>query len=93
MAFGSVDVTANAAVDTTATFSINCGVFLLGGSVCLNLGAGGGGATNAANRFMKSGANTLTYGLFTNAARSTAWGSNLWAGGGAPSVVDQVSVS
>ena len=87
VAFGSVDVTANAAVDTTATFSINCSVFLLGGSVCLNLGAGGGGATNAANRFMKSGANTLTYGLFTNAARSTAWGSNLWAGGGAPSVV------
>ena len=60
---------------------------LLGGSVCLNLGAGGGGATNAANRFMKSGANTLTYGLFTDAARSTAWGSNLWAGAGAPSVV------
>jgi spore coat protein U-like protein len=87
VAFGSVDVTANAAVDTTATFSINCGVFLLGGSVCLNLGAGGGGATNAANRFMKSGANTLTYGLFTDAARTTAWGSDLWAGGGAPSVV------
>ena len=32
VAFGSVDVTANAAVDTTATFSINCSVFLLGGA-------------------------------------------------------------
>jgi spore coat protein U-like protein len=87
VAFGSVDVTANAAVDTTATFSINCGTFLLGGSVCLNLGAGGGGATNAANRFMKSGANSLTYGLFSDAARTIPWGSNLWVGGGAPSVI------
>jgi hypothetical protein len=32
VAFGSVDVTANAAVDTTATFSINCGLILLGGA-------------------------------------------------------------
>jgi spore coat protein U-like protein len=86
VAFGSVDVTANAAFDTTATFSVNC-TSLLPVRVCLNLGAGGGGATNAANRFMKSGGNTLLYGLFTDAAHSTAWGSNLWPASGAPSVV------
>jgi spore coat protein U-like protein len=86
VAFGSVDVTANTAFDTTATFSVNC-ASLLPVRVCANLGAGGGGATNAANRFMKSGANTLRYGLFTDAARTTAWGSNLWPASGAPSVV------
>jgi spore coat protein U-like protein len=86
VAFGSVDVIANAAVDTTATFSVNC-ASALPVRVCVNLGAGGGGATNAASRFMKSGANTLRYGLFTDAARTTAWGSNLWPASGAPSVV------
>jgi spore coat protein U-like protein len=55
--------------------------------VCVNLGAGSGGATNAANRFMKSGANALTYGLFSNAARTTPWGSNFWAAGGASAVI------
>jgi Spore Coat Protein U domain len=66
VAFGTVDVTANTAVNTTATVSVTCSA-LLGSpafKVCVNLGAGSGGATNAANRFMLSGANTLTYGLF-----------------------------
>jgi spore coat protein U-like protein len=38
LAFGSVDVTANAAVDTTATVSITCsGLALLTVQVCVNL--------------------------------------------------------
>ena len=89
VAFGSVDVTANAAVNTTATVSITCSSLLaLGGfKVCVNLGAGSGGATNAANRFMLSGANKLTYGLFSDAARSIPWGSSLWAAGAANAVL------
>jgi spore coat protein U-like protein len=89
VAFGTVDVTANTAVDTTATVSVTCSA-LLGSpafKVCVNLGAGSGGATNAANRFMLSGANTLTYSLFSDAARSVPWGSSLWAGGGANAVL------
>ena len=71
VAFGSVDVTANAAVDTTATVSITCsGLALLTVQVCVNLGAGSGGATNAANRFMKSGANQLRYSLYSDPART-----------------------
>ncbi|MGH6812414.1 MAG: Csu type fimbrial protein [Methylocella sp.] len=89
VAFGTVDVTANAAVNTTATVSITCSA-LLGSpafKVCVDLGAGSGGATSAANRFMLSGANTLTYGLFSDAARTIPWGSSLWAGGGANAVL------
>jgi spore coat protein U-like protein len=87
VAFGSVDVTANAAVDTTATVSITCsGLALTSVQVCVNLGAGSGGATNAANRFMLSGANQLRYSLYSDAARTAVWGSDLWAGAGAGSV-------
>jgi spore coat protein U-like protein len=87
VAFGSVDVTANAAVDTTATVSITCsGLALLTVQVCVNLGVGSGGATNAANRFMLSGSNKLSYSLYSNAARTAVWGSDLWAGAGAGSV-------
>lgn len=84
VAFGSVDVTANAAVNTTATVSVTCsGVALLTVQVCVNLGVGSGGATNAANRFMLSGSNQLRYSLYSNAARTAVWGSNLWAAAGA----------
>jgi spore coat protein U-like protein len=89
VAFGTDDVTANAAVNTTAAVSITCSA-LLGSpafKVCVDLGAGGGGATNAANRFMLSGANKLTYGLFSDAARTIPWGSSLWVGGGANAVL------
>lgn len=85
VAFASVDVTANAPVDTTATVSVDC-TSLLPVRVCVNLGAGGGGATNAANRFMQSGASMLRYGLFTDAAHTSPWGSDLWAGSGAGSI-------
>jgi spore coat protein U-like protein len=87
VAFGSVDVTANAAVDTTATVSITCsGLALTSVQVCVNFGAGSGSATNAANRFMLSGANQLRYSLYSDAARTAVWGSDLWAGAGAGSV-------
>jgi spore coat protein U-like protein len=88
VAFGTVNATANTAVNTTATVSVTCsGLLSLGFNLCVNLGAGSGGATNAANRFMLSGANTLTYGLFSDAARTIPWGSSLWAGGGANAVL------
>jgi spore coat protein U-like protein len=94
VAFGTDDVTANTAVNTTATVSVTCsGLLSLGFNLCVNLGAGSGGATNAANRFMLSGASTLTYGLFSDAARTVPWGSSLWAGGGANAVLIQFPAS
>ncbi|MGH6800393.1 MAG: hypothetical protein ACRECZ_03070, partial [Methylocella sp.] len=67
-AFGSVDVTANTVFDTTANLTLNCRGISggQGARVCVSLGAGSGGATNAANRFMLSGANKLSYSLFTD---------------------------
>lgn len=87
VAFGPVDVTANSAVDTTATVSITCsGLALLVVHVCVSFGPGSAGATSAADRHMASGSDLLHYGLYSNAARSQAWGSDLWAGAGAGSV-------
>ncbi len=84
VAFGSDDATANAAVDTTATLSITCsGLALLTVQVCVNFGAGSGGAASASDRYMLSGANKLHYSLYSDAARTAVWGSNLWAGAGA----------
>jgi hypothetical protein len=55
VAFGTVDVTANAAVDTTATLSVTCTALVsVALRVCVNLGPGTGGGANAANRLMKS---------------------------------------
>jgi spore coat protein U-like protein len=87
VAFGSVNVTANAAVDTNATLSVTCsGLALTTVQVCVNFGAGSGGATNASDRFMLSGANKLHYSLYSDPGRTTVWGSDLWAGAGAGSV-------
>jgi spore coat protein U-like protein len=87
VAFGSVDVTANAAVDTTATISITCsGLALLVVHVCVSFGPGSAGATSAADRFLASGSNQLHYSMYSDAARSQVWGSDFWAGAGAGSV-------
>jgi spore coat protein U-like protein len=84
VAFGSINVTANAAVDTTATLSVTCsGLALTTVQVCVNFGAGSGGAANASDRYMLSGANKLQYSLYSDPGRTTVWGSNLWAGAGA----------
>lgn len=86
LAFGSVNVVANAPVDSTATATVNCSS-LLPVRICINLGAGSGGATNAANRFMLSGAHQLTYSFYTDSGHTNVWGSNLWGASGANSVV------
>lgn len=82
MIFGPIDVTANAQVDTTATATVSCtGLPLQLVGVCIDLGPGSGGATDATSRFMVNGAQQLRYGLY--ASGMTPWGSGAWAGGGA----------
>lgn len=84
LAFGSIDVTANAQVDASATAAVSCtGLATSTVGVCLELGPGSGGATGAADRFIVNGASQLRYGLFKNAPGGTPWGSDAWAGGGA----------
>ncbi|RDJ26831.1 spore coat protein u [Bosea caraganae] len=93
LVFAPVDVTANAQVDSTATATVTCtGLPLQLVGVCIDLGPGSGGATDATNRFMVNGANQLRYGLFSNAG-ATPWGSSAWAAGGAAPVGLNVNLS
>jgi len=89
-AFGVVDVTANTVADTTATVTIRCTALIsVALRICVSIGPGSGLGSDAAHRFMKSGANSLTYGLFSDAGRSNPWGSSFWSAGGAgPVAVD-----
>ncbi|QEL22299.1 spore coat protein U domain-containing protein [Bosea sp. F3-2] len=87
LAFGNIDVTANAVVNGTGTATVSCtGLALSTVGVCIDLGAGSGGGTNAANRIMANGSNQLRYGLFSDAAASVPWGSGTWPGGSASPV-------
>jgi spore coat protein U-like protein len=86
--FGSVDPLSSSPVDVTATLSINCsGVPLTTVRICPSIGAGSGGAT-AATRQMISGASTLNYNLYQDAARTTIWGSYNWAYPPTPPTID-----
>ncbi|HEY0012070.1 MAG TPA: spore coat protein U domain-containing protein [Allosphingosinicella sp.] len=71
LAFGSIDSLSASAVNGTGGVAIAC----TNGSTwtaTADVGAGAG-ATFAARR-MTSGANTLSYSLFTDAGRTTVWG-------------------
>lgn len=77
--FGAVDTLSGNNDDTTATASISCsGISLLTIRLCPNLGSGTGGTTES-NRRMLSGANTLTYQLYSTTWGGTIWGSDLFA--------------
>jgi spore coat protein U-like protein len=83
VAFGSVDVTANTGSSTTATLTVACsGVILLPVQVCISLGPGSAGANSPSDRLMANGAHQLHYGLFSDAAHSSPWGSYVTAGFG-----------
>lgn len=85
VSFGQVDLTDNTAYDTSANYSASCSGGTPGATLrlCPNLGAGSGGANGAnAPRYMVSGANQLGYNLFSDAGRTSVWGSYL--GGGNP---------
>jgi len=77
--FGAVDTLSSNNDDTTATVSINCtGTLLRVIRLCPNLGSGTGGTTES-NRQMLSGANALTYQLYSTTWGGTIWGSDLFA--------------
>jgi len=80
LSFGTVDLTLNTTVDSTATFSANCtgdaGTVV---RVCPNINAGSGGTTTGSPRFMLRSSDKLNFDLYQDAARTVVWGSYLWA--------------
>ncbi len=79
--FGGVNVLsgANPLATASAPMTVTCsrGLLELPGpaTVCVYLGAGSGSWDSATQRFMASGANSLGYNLYKDAARSQVWGS------------------
>ncbi|TJV45725.1 MAG: spore coat protein U domain-containing protein [Mesorhizobium sp.] len=72
--YGVVDILSGAVDDTTATFSINCtGTANQTVRLCVELSPG---QTNAAgNRRLASGSERLVHELYSDASRTTIWGS------------------
>jgi spore coat protein U-like protein len=62
----------NANIDAQGTLSIQCSSQL---PYAVSLDGGNSGATDPTQRKMTKGANSITYGLYRDAARSLAWGS------------------
>ena len=78
MNFGTVNLQAGGAIDTTATLSVTCSSSLnlqLLMRVCPNLEAGSGGSSGS-NRLMVNGSNNLTYQFYQDANRTIPWGSS-----------------
>ncbi|ASV83826.1 spore Coat Protein U domain protein [Ochrobactrum quorumnocens] len=78
MNFGTVNLQAGGAIDTTAVLSVTCSSSLnlqLLMRVCPNLNAGSGGSSGS-TRLMTNGANTLSYQFFQDANRTVLWGSS-----------------
>jgi spore coat protein U-like protein len=68
--FGDYDPTSPTADDATSTLSVKCTKGAVVASVQLDKGANAGAGTQ---RMMISGADKLSYNLFTDSARSLAW--------------------
>ena len=73
--YGTVSVLGGSAVDSSTTFTVNCSG-LIGWTVRLCIEIGPGFEYDASgNRVLLSGTNTLRHEFYTNAARTTLWGS------------------
>jgi spore coat protein U domain-containing protein, fimbrial subunit CupE1/2/3/6 len=71
LSFGDYDASHPSARDATSTLSVTCSK---GQGYTIALGAGSGAGATVADRKMTSGANTLNYGLYSNASHTTVWG-------------------
>ena len=81
VAFGNVDLSSGQYVDTTAVLTATCtGNPNQNVRVCPNIAEGSGGnGANGNPRYMLQGSNALAFQLYSDAARTTVWGSWLWA--------------
>ena len=79
--YGTVDILAGSAVDTTSTFTLNCtGILFATVGICVQL-ADGSPNPSSSIRSMGNGGATVQHELYSNASRTQVWGS--W-GYGAP---------
>lgn len=74
--FGTVNLQSGSPIDTTATLTATCsGVSLLTVRACVSFGNGAGGAgAGGSPRYMLSGTSQLAYNLYSDAARTTVFG-------------------
>lgn len=88
--FGTINLASNTVYNTTATFQATCsGIAGRTVRVCPNFGAGSGGVAAGGNpRYMLSGATTLNYNIYRNAAVTTVWGSRFWGFAPTPPTVN-----
>ena len=80
VAFGSIDVTLNTAVDATGGISVTC---TSGTAWTAKADAGTGGAGTSLTHRKMTGPDKLSYDLFTDSARTTKWGDGITSGTGA----------
>ncbi len=73
VAFGNYAPLAFGNTDTTGTLKVNCGG-VAGLLIPFNLAISAGSSASFTNRQMKSGSNTLSYNLYTDASYATVWG-------------------
>ncbi len=87
--FSGVDVTLNQTFDTTGTLTINCtGNAARTVRVCPNIGTGTGNTTASNPRQLANGANRMNFNIYQDFARTTIWGSHLWAYSPTPPTID-----
>ncbi len=72
VSFGAYNVYVPSPLDSTGTVTYTCGLGILG--ITIDLGKGSSSSFNP--RTMTSGANTLNYNLYLDAARARIWGDN-----------------
>lgn len=72
LAFGGYDVFDSAPVDSTATITYECTGVVSGDTVRIDLSTGGSGTF--APRALSAGAESLSYNIYLDAARTAVWG-------------------
>jgi len=72
--FGVYNPLSGTATDATGTVSVTCGVTLIGLFASWTVKLSQGSSGSFATRQLTSGASTLSYNLYTNAARTSIWG-------------------
>lgn len=89
VAFGSFDASTGSAVDTTGMISFNCNGMAKNSSYNFCISIESGSAFSGSTRQLASGASRLNYGLYSDAARISNWGSYRTGFGGSGVTVNQ----
>ena len=72
--FGTYSPLSGSAAQSTGTVAVVCQVLLVGLFVSWTVTLSTGSSGNYGARQLQSGANSLSYNLYTNAARTSVWG-------------------